>query len=93
MATFEALDYDLRRHVADRLGSAQTAIVDAWAAAVRADPRIQTDRSLSYADFIDHIPNVLREICDRLKGAVPDAEMATVRREAHTHGVLRRKQG
>ncbi|HEY7530064.1 MAG TPA: sensor histidine kinase, partial [Gemmatimonadota bacterium] len=75
------------------LTAAKDAIVADWVAAVRTDPRIQTDRSVSYAEFIDHIPKVVEEICRLLSGRDAMREAAQIREDAEVHGAFRWRQG
>jgi signal transduction histidine kinase/ActR/RegA family two-component response regulator len=75
------------------LTAAKDAIVRDWAAAVRADPRIQTDRSLSYTEFIDHIPKIVEEICRLLSGRDTRREAEQIKEDAEIHGAFRWRQG
>ncbi|MFN2431538.1 MAG: ATP-binding protein [Gemmatimonadota bacterium] len=79
--------------LADWIERSEAQIVRGWTETVRADARIQSDRSLSYAEFIDHIPKVLEELCSRLRGVPPQEEDARIRRDATQHGVFRWRQG
>jgi signal transduction histidine kinase len=88
-----SLDQELGQRLADWIHGSTQDVVDAWAAAVRADPRIESDRSLSYAEFIDHIPDVIEEICLQLRGASFRQEEPTIREEARMHGLFRWRQG
>ena len=87
------LDPRLGRELAHRLLAAEQEIVDAWSVAVRADPQIHSDESLSYPEFVDHIPKVVAEVCAILGGASPAAEAPTIREDARVHGAFRWQQG
>jgi signal transduction histidine kinase len=79
--------------LAERLAANVPAIVDAWSVAVRADPAIRSDDSISYAAFVDHIPHVIQKICSVLRDGVFEDERDAIQREARTHGVFRWRQG
>jgi len=78
----------LAGHLADR----RDAILQAWSAAVEADPALATASSLSRAQFHDHIPAVLDAFEARLRAAAhPDD--AKAEDEAAAHGRQRWQQG
>ena len=78
--------------LADWLSTREQQIVEAWTVAVRADPCIHSDESLSYPEFIDHIPKVVREICSVLRGGSIADEQQRIREHAREHGAFRWRQ-
>ncbi len=79
--------------LAERLSESVPAIVEAWSRAVRADPGIHSDDSLSYAEFVDHIPKVVEKLCAVLRDGELGGERSAIRREARAHGLFRWRQG
>ncbi len=81
------------RRLADRLEGALEAIVETWASAVAADPLIPTEESLSHRDFIDHVPHMVRRICETVRSGSA-LEGGPVRSsDAAGHGSFRWSQG
>jgi RsbT co-antagonist protein rsbRD N-terminal domain len=48
--------------IADKLESRIDQIVEAWCVAVREDPRIESEQTLTTPELIDHVPALLEEI-------------------------------
>ncbi|MCI0626140.1 MAG: RsbRD N-terminal domain-containing protein [Acidobacteria bacterium] len=42
-------------------------LIENWTAAVRDDPRIQSDENLSKPELIDHVPAIIEEICELIR--------------------------
>jgi hypothetical protein len=53
--------------IAEKVRSQIGSIIEDWTAAVRNDPRIQSDAALSKPELIDHVPAVIEEICDLIQ--------------------------
>jgi RsbRD-like negative regulator of sigma factor len=49
--------------IAEKIRGRIDQLVGAWSVAVRQDPRIESDNSLSLPELIDHVPAILEEIC------------------------------
>ena len=49
--------------IADALESEIKHLIEKWTAAVRDDPRIESDENLSGPELIDHVPAIVEEIC------------------------------
>jgi hypothetical protein len=66
-------------------------LVETWSAAVRNDPRIESDADLSKPELIDHIPAIISEICMLIR----NGEMPGVRNshEARANVYTRFHQG
>ena len=66
-------------------------LVENWIAAVRDDPRIESDAKLSRPELIDHVPAIIEEICDLIRSG----ERPTVRNvsEARVNVYTRFHQG
>jgi signal transduction histidine kinase len=72
-------------------------IVDAWRAAIAADPKLTTNQSLPRAQLVDHLPRWLETLA-RALAAVPGQAKATraaddETRNAEAHGLQRWQQG
>lgn len=77
--------------IADFLERDKTQIIQMWIAAVRADPRIQSDADLSEGGLVDHVPHMLEEIISLLRLNI--APSLTNVREARVHAYTRFRQG
>src|SRR6267142_2344722 len=42
-------------------------LIEGWTTAVREDPRIQSDETLTQPELIDHVPAIIEEICELIK--------------------------
>ena len=62
-----------------------------WIEAVRSDARIQSDVDLPEDGLRDHIPAVIKEICDLLRSDEPPSLLNT--HEARVHAYVRFRQG
>jgi hypothetical protein len=59
--------------IADKIKGDIDQLIGAWSLAVRQDPRIESDNSLSLPELIDHVPEILEEICMLIrKDETPD---------------------
>jgi signal transduction histidine kinase len=78
---------------AEYLARQQTAILEQWQLIVRRDTQIETADRLPHQELVDHLPGLLRELCDFLRAR--DAEILTgdARRDASNHGELRWQDG
>jgi len=66
-------------------------LIQQWTQAVRADPRIQSDESLTTPELIDHVPAIVAEICALMRsGETPGV---TNTREARANVYTRVRQG
>ena len=53
--------------IANQIESQIAHLVEDWIAAVREDPRIQSDENLTKPELIDHVPAILEEICELIR--------------------------
>jgi two-component system CheB/CheR fusion protein len=74
--------------LADHIDEQSDAIIAVWRAAVERTGDVPDARALSYAEFVDHVPEILERIADRLRG-----EPLEVGDAARKHGSVRWKQG
>ncbi len=59
--------------IADKLEASIDPLIDSWKAAVRDDPRIESDERLTEPELIDHVPAIVQEICELIRnGEKPD---------------------
>src|SRR5260370_3043991 len=49
--------------IANKIQARIDQLIEAWCAAVRNDPRIESDDSLTLPELVDHVPAILEEIC------------------------------
>lgn len=67
------------------------AITLAWVDRVKSDPYINSDNPLTLSQIVDHVPQMLEELCDLLgQGREPDFETV---RAASSHGYMRSLAG
>ena len=77
----------IANHIEDRLNQ----IVESWIYSVRSDSRIKSDHHISSVGLEDHIPVMIREMCELISsGKTPDRNTAN---EARIHAFTRLKQG
>ncbi|MGH9944187.1 MAG: RsbRD N-terminal domain-containing protein [Pyrinomonadaceae bacterium] len=62
-----------------------------WVRRVKADPYISSDDRLSLTQIVDHIPQMLEELCDLL-GQENEPDFETIRASSQ-HGYLRSAEG
>ena len=74
--------------LADHIDERTDAIIAVWRAAVERKGDVPDSHRLSYAEFVDHVPEILERIADRLRG-----EEAEVVGPGRKHGSVRWKQG
>jgi PAS domain S-box-containing protein len=74
--------------VADHLDDRTDDVIAAWRAASLRNGDVPRSTSLTYAEFVDHIPLLLDRMADRLRGRPADVADA-----AEKHGHLRWRQG
>jgi PAS domain S-box-containing protein len=74
--------------LADHLDERTDAILAVWKARVDGKGNIPDARQLSYAEFIDHVPEILEQIAAYLRGDPPAATIA-----GRKHGSVRWRQG
>jgi signal transduction histidine kinase len=80
--------------IADYMARQRTAILNAWRAAVDADPEFASFSALSRAQFNDHIPDVLDAFEQRLRRGAGAAESGSeAERASAEHGLHRWQQG
>jgi hypothetical protein len=59
--------------IADEIEKDLERLIEIWTSAVRDDPRIESDATLSKPELIDHVPAIIQEICDLIrKNEVPN---------------------
>jgi signal transduction histidine kinase len=83
---------DLATHLRVR----REAILDAWRRAADSDPRLPTAATLTRAQFVDHIPDILDTFERRLSAETSAAKHAAVEEQkegAAAHGLQRWQQG
>jgi signal transduction histidine kinase len=78
---------------AEYLAKQQTAILEQWQLIVRRDTQIETADRLPHQELVDHLPRLLRELCDFLRARDADILTGEARRDAATHGELRWQDG
>jgi len=62
-----------------------------WVARVKADPYLKSDNPLTISQVVDHVPDMLEELCDLLKqDGEPDFQEV---RAASEHGYARSLEG
>jgi PAS domain S-box-containing protein len=74
--------------LADHIDERTDAILAVWKAKVEARGDIPDARGLSYAEFIDHVPEILDQIAARLRGEPREANDV-----GQKHGSMRWRQG
>ncbi len=74
--------------LADHIDERTDAIIAVWRAVVERNGDVPDARRLSYAEFVDHVPEILERIADRLRG-----EHGQVADAGQKHGSVRWKQG
>jgi PAS domain S-box-containing protein len=74
--------------LADHIDDRTDAILAVWRAAVESNGDVPEARRLSYAEFVDHVPDILDRIADRLRGESTEPGDA-----GRKHGRVRWKQG
>ena len=83
--------------LADHLLARVPAILEAWHAAIRADPRLTTGDSLPRTQLDDHVPALLASFARELRSGPHSAEKAAEDAEQHRdaagHGLQRWQQG
>ncbi len=83
-------------HLAEHLRVRREAILDAWRRAVDSDPQLTAAATLSRAQFVDHVPEVLDTFERRLSaetGAQKHAAAEDQKEGAAAHGLQRWQQG
>lgn len=75
--------------LADHLDERTDAIIAVWRATVEREGDIPDARRLSHAEFVDHVPQILDRIADRLRGD----HAAGASSEGQKHGQVRWRQG
>ncbi len=53
--------------IADGIKDNIQQLMENWIAAVRDDPRIESDAKLSRPELIDHVPAIIEEICELIR--------------------------
>jgi hypothetical protein len=53
--------------IADGIKDNIRQLIENWIAAVRDDPRIESDDKLSKPELIDHVPAIIEEICELIR--------------------------
>ena len=75
----------------DELRRAADEITLGWVARVKADPYMRSDNPLTLSQLVDHVPQMLEELCGLLsQGGDPDFSQV---RAASTHGYARSLAG
>lgn len=82
---------DSTKILCNELGRSLDEIVLGWVARVKADPYLRADDPLSLTQLVDHVPQMLEELCRLLsQGGEPDFSQV---RAASTHGYTRSLEG
>jgi len=81
----------LAHELADLIQIRSEEIVNSWMSAVRNDPRIHSDSALSSSGLRDHIPAIVEEICQFLRGS--EMPSAGNTQEGRVHTYVRYRQG
>ncbi len=77
--------------IADGIKDNTRQFIENWIAAVRDDPRIESDGKLSTPELIDHVPAIIEEICELIRnGETPDVRNIS---EARVNVYTRLHQG
>jgi len=81
----------MQRRIADHIESRIDSIVETWINAVRADPNLKSDDDLSKGGLVDHVPQMITEICQILR----DRQIAQPANlvEGRVHAFTRFRQG
>ncbi len=66
-------------------------IVLRWVERVQADPYLQADDGLTHTQIVDHVPQMLEELCDIL-GRFQEPNFGEIRASSH-HGYIRALEG
>src|SRR5262249_10793350 len=74
--------------LADHIDERSDAIIAVWRTTVERQGDVPDARRLSYAEFVDHVPEILDRIAERLRG-----EPGEVNGVGLKHGRVRWKQG
>ncbi len=74
--------------VADHLDTRTDALIQSWRDRVHHDRDVTRSESLTYSEFLDHVPLLIDRIADRLRGKPTDISAA-----AEEHGHARFSQG
>ncbi|MEO9068872.1 MAG: HAMP domain-containing sensor histidine kinase [Caldimonas sp.] len=84
-----------RQAIADHFRGRTAALMEAWHAAVEADPRLSTGDSLPRAQLEDHLPRWLELFAGVLAASPQEmpAAVAEEARDAEAHGLQRWQQG
>ncbi|HEY2679578.1 MAG TPA: sensor histidine kinase [Steroidobacteraceae bacterium] len=78
---------------ADYLAAQQSVITEQWLLVVRRDPQIETADRLPQQQLIDHLPRLLKELCDFLRTRNAANLFGGAKRDAQAHGELRWQDG
>ncbi len=82
---------DSTKILCGELGRSVDEIVLGWVGRVKADPYLRADDPLSLTQLVDHVPQMLEELCGLLaQGGEPDFKQV---RAASTHGYTRSLEG
>ena len=77
--------------IANRIESGAGRLVEAWVEAVRSDATIRSDEDLTEGGLVDHVPQLIEEVCAVLRsGRRPTIENT---HEARVHAYTRFRQG
>jgi hypothetical protein len=73
------------------LGASIDALTVEWVRRVRDDPYMKSDDSLTLAQIVDHVPQLLEELCE-LMGLEHEPDFQTIRASSE-HGYMRAAEG
>jgi signal transduction histidine kinase len=79
--------------VAEFIRENEQTIVEAWRSAAAADQCLQSSKSLTREDFVDHVPAALEALCNSLTAPGDKQKSELIREEIIPHGHHRWKQG
>ena len=74
--------------VAEHLDGRADSVISSWRDAMKSSGDVPQFESLTYAEFVDHVPQLIDQMADRLRG-----ESADVADMAEKHGHMRWSQG
>jgi signal transduction histidine kinase len=82
-----------RELVASFVENNQHLIIETWRAEAAAEERLQSSKSLTRKDFVDHIPDALGAMCKALLDSGEHTDTQLMREQVIPHGHHRWKQG
>ena len=75
------------------LAAQQSVLMEQWLMLIRRDPQIEAADRLQQHQLIDHVPILMKELCEFLRTRDAPKLFGEARRDAQTHGELRWQDG